>query len=113
MLKNSFKYCVLILVLGSFLVSCGGRRTPSPKTARSAAISYFKKYGRKYKSTPFANKNVDNVTINGIEEISYKLAFVDTIVTFVDGHAARTLVRMQKKFPNGWTVVSWEMLQYK
>lgn len=104
----AFVFCLVIL-----FVSCGGGRTPSPKTARSSAISYFKRYGGKYKTTPFASKNVSNVTINSVEETSRNYAFVDAIVEFVDGHAARVLVRMNKRFPSGWKVTSWEMLGYQ
>ena len=103
---------VILLAVASFLSACGDR-VPKPKTARSVSMSYFKKYGRQYKGTPFAHKNIDNVTINSIEEISFKFALVDTIITFVDGHAGRALVRMERKFPSGWRVISWEMLGYK
>lgn len=108
----SFKFLFVILPLLFFIVACSGRE-PTPRTARSASLSYFKKYGRKYEGTQFSNKNVSNVTINSIEEISFKFALVDTIIAFVDGHSARALVRMENKFPQGWTVVSWEMLGYR
>lgn len=108
-----FRSLVLAMCLVFSLVACGGGRTPNPKTARSSAISYFKRYGGKYKSTPFGGKNVSNVTINSVEETSRNYAFVDAIVEFVDGHAARVLVRMNKRFPSGWKVTSWEMLGYQ
>jgi hypothetical protein len=109
-MKTFFKiglFCLLVSTL-----ACGGR-TPSPKTAQSVAASYFKSYGKKYPSTYFGSKNVENVAINSVEEISYRKALVDTIVRLVDGHAARALVKMEQKFPKGWYVKSWELLQYR
>lgn len=111
-LMKYLKLFVVVLILSGFLIACGGR-LPTPKTARSASISYFKKYGKKYPNTKFGAKNLDNITINSIEEISYKFALADVIVTFVDGTAARTLVRMHRKFPTGWSVASWEMVGYQ
>lgn len=105
------RFSIFLLVI--LCVSSCGARLPGPKTARSSALSYFKSYGSKYGTTPFGHKNVSNVTINTIEEISYQFAFVDAIVEFVDGHAARVLIRMNKRFPLGWKVNSWEMLGYQ
>ena len=110
-MKKITTYLIAIVVLFSF-VACSSR-VPSPRSARGASMSYFKKYGRKYDNTQFGNKNVDNVTINAIEEIQNKVALVDAVVTFMDGHAARVLVRMQNKFPQGWKVQSWEMAGYR
>ncbi len=103
---------IVVLMFCFVAISCGGR-VPSPKTAQSVSTSYFKSYGRKYPSTYFGHKNVDIVKINSVEEISHNIALVDAIVKLVDGHAGRALVKMQKKFPGGWRVVSWEMLQYR
>lgn len=107
-----FKVFTVVLSICFLFVACSSRM-PSPKTARSAAMSYFKRYGRKYPHTQFGNKNVSNVNINAIEEISYKFALVDTIITFNDGHAARALARMESRFPGGWRVISWEMITYQ
>ena len=74
-------------------------------------LSYFKKYGAKFPASQFSRHNIETVTINGVQEISYHFALVDTIVTFADGHAARTLLKLEKKFPQGWKVQSWEILQ--
>lgn len=104
---------LLSLILILVCVACSGARIPTAKTAQSVSHSYFKKYGGKYSTSDFSKHNFQNVTINHIEEISYKIALVDTIVTFVDGHAARTLLKMEKKFPKGWTVKSWEVLEYR
>lgn len=90
-------------------VACSSRR-PQPKTAQAVAHSYFNKYGREYKNTPFANKNVDRVTINEIEEVSYRLINTDAIVHFKDGQSERVILKMENKFPGGWRVISWEVL---
>ncbi|MBF0105756.1 MAG: hypothetical protein HQM16_10570 [Deltaproteobacteria bacterium] len=111
-MRKLFKILLSVLVIVSLCTACAAR-LPNPKTARGVSMSFFKKYGRKYPTTPFGQKNLDNVTINNIEEISYKFALADTIVTFVDGHAGRALIRMENRFPGGWRVISWEMLGYK
>lgn len=107
--KKSVLICVLILVLS---VACGGR-VPSPKTTQSATLSYFKKYGRKYPTSYFGFKNVSAVTINTIEESSYNHAVADTLINLVDGHIVRAVVSMERKFPGGWKVQSWETAGYQ
>jgi hypothetical protein len=102
----------LILVFTLTTVSCGGR-VPDAKTAQSVSTRYFSAYGKKYPETTFGQKNVEMVKINTIEEISHNTALADTIVHFFNGHVGRALVKMEKKFPGGWRVVSWEMLQYR
>lgn len=92
------------------LVSCGGR-VPKPKTVQSKATSFFKRYGHKYETTRFANKNIDQVTVNIIEEISKNTVYADAVVSLKDGHASRTLLKMEKHFPRGWKIISWETLQ--
>jgi len=110
-MKKFQLFVILILIIG-LMTSCAGR-VPTAKQARSASLSYFKKYGRKYNETPFGHKNISNVTINGVEEVSYKFALADTIITFVDGHAGRALVKLENKFPGGWKVISWELIGYR
>lgn len=102
---------ILFFVLSVVLVSSCGGRVPKPKTVQSKAASFFKSYGRKYETTRFAHKNVDQVTVNAIEEISKNTAYADAVVSLKDGHASRTLLKMEKHFPRGWKVVSWEILQ--
>lgn len=103
---------VLSLLVCFLLVACAGR-TPTPKTAQSVAKSYFKAYAHKYPASEFGHKSLTDVTINQIEEISYRFALVDSMVDFTDGKQGRALLRMQNKFPRGWRVVSWEMLGYR
>ncbi len=101
------------LCLIVFCVTACSSRVPSAKTAQHSALSYYKRYGHKFPSTVYGSKNVANVTINAIEEVSYRFALVDTIVDFVDGHKARTLIKMERKVPTGWQVASWEVLGYQ
>jgi len=103
-----FKIAVFISLF--LVVSCGGR-VPSAKTAQSVSRSYFKNYGKKYQSSDFGYGNVQNVTINGVEEISHKFALVDTSIDFLDGKRGRALLRLERKFPQGWKVVSWERVR--
>jgi hypothetical protein len=90
--------------------ACGGR-VPSPKTAQSVSRGYFRHYGNKYESSVFGRKNVADVAINSVEEISHNAAYTDTVVMLRDGGAAHALVKMEKHFPRGWKVVSWELLE--
>lgn len=107
------RYCSVFIVLFLVFSACSGGRTPAAKTAHNVALSYYKGYGGKFPTTVYGSKNVRNVTINAIEEISYKFALVDSLVDFVDDHQARTLIKMQRKFPGGWQVDSWEILGYR
>lgn len=112
-MARSFYIRIPVFALAAcILVSCGGR-VPKPKTVQSKALSFFKHYGRKYETTRFANKNVDQITVNAIEEISKNTAYADAVVSLKDGHASRTLLKMEKHFPRGWKVISWEVLQEK
>lgn len=97
---------LIVLCLFAF-VACGGR-VPTAKTAQRISKSYFKSYGRKFKSSDFGYRNLRQVTVNSVEEISYRLALADVHVSFLDGKAGRALLRLERKFPQGWTVVSWE-----
>lgn len=98
----------LILLLS--LSACGGR-VPAPKTAQSVSRGYFRHYGNKYEQSVFGRKNVENVAINSIEEISHNAVYTDAVVVLRNGGAAHALVKMEKHFPRGWKVVSWELLE--
>lgn len=102
----------IFLALLFLFTACSGRM-PSAKTTQSITTSYFKKYGRKYPSTYFGIKNVNRVTINSVEEVSYKHALADTLVHLVSGRTVRALVTMENKFPGGWRVTSWEIAGYQ
>lgn len=100
-------YFLIALCLLILTTACSGR-VPTAKTAQRVSKSYFKSYGRKFKSSDFGYHNLRQVTVNSVEEISYRLALADVHVSFLDGTAGRALLRLERKFPQGWTVVSWE-----
>lgn len=100
---------VMIFVM-TFASACGGR-VPSPKAAQNISKGFFKSYGRKYKTSEFGNKNLDSLAINGITELHFNAAEVDAIVALKDGRALRALITMEKDFPIGWHVTSWEKIQ--
>lgn len=102
------------ILVGILILSfaCGGR-VPSPRTTQSVTLNYFKKYGQKYPGSYFGTKNVSSVTINLIEESSYKNAITDTLISLVDGHTVRAIIMMERKFPGGWKVKSWETAGYQ
>jgi hypothetical protein len=89
-------------------VACGGR-TPRPKTAQNVTLHFFKSYGNKYKTTAF-HKNVSQVRINALQEISHNTVYAEAVVGLKDGHADHVLLKMEKRFPHGWIVKSWEIL---
>lgn len=103
-------FCLIFLV-GNF-TACSSRR-PSLKKAQSVTHSYLKKYGRQHPDTPFAKGNLSEVTINGIEDVSYKIVNTDAMVHFQNGQMARVLLKMETRFPKGWHVRSWEILGMK
>lgn len=102
-----FRWSLLILLAFS---ACNSR-VPSPKTAQSVAEGYYKRYGSKYKTSPFAHKNLERVTINQIEEISYRNVQVDAFANYKSGQTQRVLIKMENKLPGGWRVDSWEFLE--
>lgn len=106
---TNFRATLLLILCSLSLAACGGR-VPSPKTAQSKTRSYFRHYGNKYEQSVFGRKNVGDVTINSIEEISRNAAYTDAIVSLRDGGAARVLLKMEKHFPRGWKIMSWELL---
>lgn len=85
-------------------------RLPSAEKVQQVTVKYFNKYGKKYPSTVFANDNLDIVQINKIYEVSYKIVYADVVLTFDDGKVGRALMKMNKRFPKGWHVISWEMV---
>lgn len=90
-------------------MACAGR-TPGPKTAQSISRSFFKHYGNKYDESAFGHKNVDNVVLNAIEEINHNAVYTDAVVTLKGGAPVRVLLKMERHFPTGWRVASWETL---
>ena len=103
--RNAFLFALCL----TLFAACSAR-TPSAKTAQRVTKSYFQRYGKKFKDTPFAKGNIDHISINGIEEVSYKNVYVDADVALKSAGSARTLLRMENHFPGGWRVLSWEVL---
>lgn len=104
------KHFLLFLLLVSIFSACGGR-VPSPKTAQHVSASFLKSYGNKYKSSDLGGKNLDHLAINSIQELHRHVVEVDSFVTLKDGRALRTLLTLEKDFPRGWHVTSWEKIQ--
>ena len=108
-MKKTFAIFVCFVFFVSNFTACSARR-PSLKRAQSVTFSYLKKYGRQHPETPFGKGSLSQVTINGIEEVSYKIVNTDAIIHFQDGQMARSLLKMETRFPKGWHVKSWEIL---
>ncbi|MBI4411442.1 MAG: hypothetical protein HY541_03040 [Deltaproteobacteria bacterium] len=110
MKKISLLFLCLILIIP--LSACGGR-IPSAKSAQSMSKSFFKSYGKKYKTSLFGQNKIQKLEINRVEELSRFLAAIDAVVNFDNGHAARVLLTAKKTPPLGWDIQSWEMLELR
>lgn len=106
----------LILVMIALLpfagAACSGKK-PSPKTAQSTTLSFFKHYGKRYKDSSFGKSPVTNVTINGVRQVSYNHAEVDAFLALTNGEIARTLITMKNRPPLGWAITSWELIAFR
>lgn len=86
-------------------------RLPSPKQIQTVTQKFFNRYGRRYPDTVFGQRNLNTVQINSVREVSRNVAYADLVLQFKDGKFGRSLVKITKKFPKGWHVTSWEILQ--
>jgi|SRR3990167_9634971 len=102
---------LIIFLLGSF-AACGGR-IPSAKSAQSLSGSYFKSYGKKYKTSLFGANKIQKVEINRVEELSRFLAEIDALVNLDNGQTVRVLLTAKKTPPLGWDIQSWEMFELR
>ncbi len=97
----------VLLCGGGGLTGCAGRQ-PSMKRAEKLTQSYFKRYGKKYKDTVFAQHPVTDVDIQGMEEFHKHYVHANAILTLQDGGSERVRVAIEKKLPIGWRIVAWE-----
>lgn len=105
------KFSTLLLVWCLFFsFSSEAGRVPSVKSAQKIIVSYFKSYGKKYPDTDFARSNIDQIQINGVQEIHFQKALVDTFMNLNNNKILRVLVTLETRFPTGWRVTSWEVL---
>lgn len=104
--KHTWIAVTLLLVFAVMLSSCA--RRPSPKRVRSLETSHFKKYGRQYPETLYANK-ITQVDILSSEELHKHLIAVITQLHFDNGASQKIRMTFEKK-PLGWQIVSWEAL---
>lgn len=109
-MKKSITFIFILLTLTFATTPVHAKRLPSAKKVQSITQKFFKSYGKKYPSTPYGIENVDQVQINKIYEVSYKIVFADVILNFKDGRIGRAIMKMQNKFPKGWHVISWEIV---
>lgn len=86
-------------------------RLPSPERVQKISQKFFDRYGKKFPETVFGQHNTQTIQINSIHEVSYHVAYADVALLFKDGRVGRALVKLDKKFPKSWRVISWEMLQ--
>lgn len=107
-----FLSLLLTLFLATSTTACGGR-IPSARSAQSMSQSFFKSYGKKYKTSLFGQNKIRKVEINRVEELSRFLAGIDAVVNLDNGQSARVLLTAKKTPPIGWDIQSWEMLELR
>lgn len=102
---------LLLLAILFIPTAANAARLPSAKQIQTLSQKFFVRYGKRYPQTVFGQNNLDSVQINSVREMSHNVAYADLVLQFKDGKMGRSLVRISKKFPKGWHVISWEMLQ--
>jgi RecB family exonuclease len=108
------QYLYIALWILAFLIlpqPAHANRLPEPKQIQTLTQKFFNRYGKTYPETVFGQHNLNKVQINSVREISYHVAYADLVLLFKDGKMGRSLVKITKKFPKGWRVTSWEILQ--
>jgi len=98
-----------IIILATLLLAVACARTPSPSTAHNKMISFFTKYGKKYKLSEFGQHRVQKVEIVDVTEIQKNMAEVDAYAYLADSIMYKVSSIFVKK-PFGWKLVSWESL---
>lgn len=101
------KRALPIILIAIFSITAACARVPTAKQSSNAIEHYFKKYGKKYKTTPYGKVGVKEVQITQIREVHKKLAEVDAFMTLNDSSVSRVHVTLEKK-PLGWRFISWE-----
>ena len=102
------KLVPLFLILSLCLAACGGRVPSQAKTA-SIAQKYFKKYGKKFKESPFATNKVSAVEVKDIQELQKDIATSFLLIKLADGSEIPVIMTMIRKPPLGWRTSGWEM----
>lgn len=100
------KYIALAMVLMIALAACSSR-LPKPSRSQKIIQSYFKKYAKKYPTTPFGQYGVTKVEVDNTTEIRKKYAAVEAYITLGDGNLKKIGATIEKK-PFGWKLLSWE-----
>lgn len=72
--------------------------------------SYFKHYGRKYKTTEFGLSKVASTRVNATQEWHKKLVEGDLTISMRDGTSTNVRCMFLRDDPFGWKIVSWENL---
>ncbi|MCE9624678.1 MAG: hypothetical protein K8R69_04355 [Deltaproteobacteria bacterium] len=102
------KLLTLLLALSLGLAACTGRVPSQAKTAHIAQ-KYFKKYGKKYKESPFAANPVTTVEVKDIQELQKDISTSFLILKLTDGSEVPVIMTLIRKPPLGWRTSSWEM----
>lgn len=98
------------MILLCAVAGVGCARQPSSRTMVRDARSYFRSYGREYKTTPFGLSKVDTVRVEEAHEIHKGLVEGVLTLSHRDGSSARVRCMYQRNDPFGWKIVSWENL---
>ncbi len=98
----------MVLLVGAAGLGCA--RQPSEKTMVRKAKSYFRSYGREYKTTAFGLSKVDSATVEEAQEIHKGLVEGVLTLSHRDASSVRVRCMYQRNDPFGWKIVSWENL---
>lgn len=107
-LKLSLHLSLLLSL--SLVLACGSRVPKDVKTAKLSR-SYFKKYGKKYPETMFHQNSVAAVDIQKTQELQKDVATSFVVLELAKGEKVPILLTMIRKFPLGWRITGWEILQ--
>jgi len=102
------KIILSICALALLSTACGGR-LPKPTTSKKIIQHHFKKYGKKYKDSPFGKARVKETEILETEEIHKHFATTTAFVTLENSEVFKVRFTLEKT-PFGWRYVLWENL---
>src|SRR5262249_37006270 len=99
---------ILLLLLLAFLIPACGGRVPSHAKTADIAKHYFKKYGKKFKESPFALSPVTDAEAKQVDELQKNIATAFVLLKLADGSEVPVIMTLIRKEPLGWRTSSWE-----
>jgi len=101
------KKLFIFLFVSVFFVGCSAR-LPTPQIAQKVISKHFMKYGKKYKTTNFAQYPVEKVEIIDIKENQKNIVSIDAYVILGESQAVHRVNVITRKKALRWRIISWE-----